>query len=261
MNKTIISAAAAVLCAAAVLTAAPFEESAVLPLRAVKEIHDNGVAKQTLDKGETQLLYCPLTPLAKEAASFSENASDEDPTFVAESLHVVKKSELGQGAADTSLDTVSKIMRSISKMKGMLYFSNSRQKWEVLYSESYMVDDVKSKKAVPDKTEGSADGRTFYCFQDEHTFGDCIYRLDYRQTENEVSVQFTNEQALYYKFIKAVKPGNMKINLVVSDLGDSYAVYMVMHANIRRFSILEKRMHRSLNSRLDAIYKWFTEQF
>jgi hypothetical protein len=229
------------------------------------ELSGKGEIKHTLSEGETALALVPDTPLSKKAASFSEAGSGEDPTFVSESLHLVKKAALGNekagSASDTSLGAVSRIIRSVSKMKGMRYYSYSRKEWDVLYSESYMIEGPDSDKAVPDRTEGPADGLTLYCYQKEHTFGACRYRLDYSQSDREVSVLFTNIEPLYYKIFRAVKPGNMKISLVVTDCGDSYLVYMVLHARIMRFSLLEQRMNNSLNSRLDAIYKWFTAQF
>ncbi len=225
----------------------------------VSQLLSTGELKYTLPKGETQLKYAPHTPLVSKAVSFSDSTSDEDPSFVSESLHIIKKSDLGLG--DISIDTVSKIMRSISKMKGMKYYSHSRESWDELYSESYMVENPDSKTPIADRTEESADGMVAYCYQVEHAFGECVYRLDYNQSDSEVSVQFSNVKPLFYKIIKAVKSDNMKINLVVTDVGDSYLVYMVIHARIKRFSVLEKRMNKSLDSRLDAIYKWFVSQF
>jgi hypothetical protein len=245
---------------------AAYDISTILDSSVVTELKQNGEIKHTLAKGETALLLVPDTPFAKKAVSFNNvNDIKNEPSFISESLHIIKKTELTENSknkgTDTSLDAVSRVLRSISKMKGMMYYSNSRKEWDVLYNESYMIESPDSETAVPDKTDGPADGLILYCYQNEHTFGNCKYRLDYGQSNTEVSVLFTNIEPLYYTVIRAVKTGSMNINLVVSDCGDSYLVYMVIHADIVRFSLLEKRMNNSLNSRLDAIYKWFTMQF
>ena len=237
----------------------------ILDAKLIKELKEKGEVKHTLEKDEKQLALTPDTPIAKKAAVFHGNEKDEDPSFISESLYLVKKSDLivksKKPDPEVSIDEVSRIVRSISKMKGMMYFSNSRQEWDVLYSESYMIEGPDSDTPIPDMLEGSADGLKLYCFQNEHAFGGSKYSLTYNQSESEVSVTFQNLDPLKYTFIRAVKKGNMNINVVVTDCGESFLVYMVIQARILRWSVLEKRMNKSLNARLDAIYKWFTEQF
>ena len=231
----------------------------------VKELTEKGGIKHTLEKGETELTLMPETPFAKMTADFQGGTSEEEPSFISESIYLVKKTNLRSAESTennpVTLDEVSRVLRSISKMKGMEYYSNTQQKWDILYSESYMIENPESKEPIPDMTEGSADGLKLYCFQHEHAFGDSTYELTYHQSGSEVSVKFQNLDDLKYKFVRAVKKGNMNINLVVLDCGDSFAVYMVIQARIIRWSFLEKRMNKSLNARLDAIYKWFTQQF
>src|SRR5574344_1215159 len=228
----------------------------IISASVLKELKEKGGLVHTLEKGDSKLTLVPDTPLARKAVTFL-SSSEGIPSFVSENLHIISKAELlsksKSGNQDASIEVVSKIMRSVSKMKGMVYYSNSKKRWDTLYSESYLIDSPETKKQIPDNLDGSADGLLLYCYQKEHTFGDCIYQLDYSQTENEVSVQFMNLEPLYYMFIRAAKAKNMGINLVVTDCGDSYAVYMVVHADIARISMLENHLVKSMNSRLDAI--------
>ena len=105
------------------------------------------------------------------------------------------------------------------------------------------------------------DGKTYFCLLDDNSFGDGIYQLDYQQTENEVSLCLTNVESLKMAMFKGVKPRYMKINLVVTDIGDAYLVYMVVQARYAKISFLESRIRRSLGARVDAIYNWFKFQF
>ena len=224
---------------------------------------------QVKEKGEihqetTEFSFYPKTALATKAISTWEQ--DEAPNYSAENLYYLKKETLiansaDKAAADTSLDAVAKVIRSISKMKGMQYYSNGDKKWETLYHNAYMVEGEKSKKQIADQTEGNADGKTYYCLLDDNSFGDGIYQLDYHQTQNEVSLCLTNVEALKVAMFKGVKPRFMKINLVVTDMGDAYLVYMVVQAKYAKISFLESRIRRSLAARVDAIYNWFKVQF
>jgi hypothetical protein len=241
--------------------------NSVLSESLFSELKKKGVISRTFNNQENvQLTLTPATPLAGQAVTQWKKDNTENPVFVVENLYMLKKATLAAnrsapGKADTSLAVVSRVIRSISKMQGMQYYSNSDKKWETLYHQSYLIDSVKAKNRIADKTSGSADGLTLYCLQEDNSFGTCIYRLNYSESPQEVSVCFTNEEPLKYGPIKAVKPHNLKINLVVIDNGDYYLVYMLVQAKYMSFPFLEGRLNRSFNARIDAIYKWFTFQF
>ena len=220
--------------------------------------------KGVLHRETTEFSLYPDTELGKKAIITWEK--DEEPNYSAENLYYLKKETLKENSADkpnadTSLETVAKVIRSITKMKGMQYYSNGDKKWETLYHKAYMVEGEKSKKPIADQTEGNADGKTYYCLLDDNSFGDGIYQLDYRQCEKEVSLCLTNVEALKVAMFKGVKPRYMKINLVVTDIGNAYLVYMVVQAKYAQISFLESRIRRSLAARVDAIYNWFKFQF
>ncbi len=213
---------------------------------------------------------CPDTPLSKAAIATWEK--DEKPVYVAENRYRVKKATLVENSADpanadTSLKAVSRVIRSVSKMQGMRYYSNSDKKWAVLYDEAHLIDAPDTRNTIADQTDGSADGQTLYCILKDHTFGKGVYRLNYRETENEVSVCFTNEAPLKVLGITGVKSGYMKINLVVIDnekadpSDQSYTIYMVIQAKYPSISFLENMLRKSFYARLDAIYNWFICQF
>jgi len=235
------------------------EKNMIVP-ELFSEIKEKGMVRQ-----ETKnFSFCPKTVLAQKAISTWEQ--DEEPNYSAENLYYLKKDTLVANSADkenadTSLEAVAKVIRSISKMKGMQYYSNGDKKWETLYHDAYMIEGEKSKKPIADQTEGNADGKTFYCLLDDNSFGDGIYQLDYQQTEGEVSLCLTNVEALKVAMFKGVKPRFMKINLVVTDIGNAYLVYMVVQAKYAKISFLEDRIRRSLAARVDAIYNWFKMQF
>ena len=222
------------------------------------------MAKGMVHQETMDFSFYPKTALAEKATTTWEQ--EEEPNYSAENLYYLKKDTLiansaNKESADTSLDTVAKVIRSISKMKGMQYYSNGDKKWETLYHSAYMIENEKSKKQIADQTEGNADGKTYFCLLDDNSFGDGIYQLDYQQTENEVSLCLTNVESLKMAMFKGVKPRYMKINLVVTDIGDAYLVYMVVQARYAKISFLESRIRRSLGARVDAIYNWFKFQF
>lgn len=216
-----------------------------------------------LSKDEVKLSLVPKTELSELAVK--KWTSDEKPRLTTEKLFYLDKKTLGGNSgidseSELTVEKVSKILRSISTMKGSEYYSNRHKKWEVLYHEAYLVDSKENKNPVQDDTEGSADGKTLFCMQDDNSFGKCYYQLEYRQTEKEVSVYFDNFEPLKFGPITAAKAHNVKINLVAVDEGDYYLVYLLVQASYPRISLFENMMLDSFNSRVDSIYKWFVRE-
>lgn len=208
-----------------------------------------------LNKQKVELSLLPDTELS--GISVNQWNSSEKPRLVSEKLFYLEKDTLGE---NPSVEKVSKVMRSISTMKGTEYYSNRHKKWETLYHDAYLVKSPEKKVRVPDDTEGSAEGKVLYCMQDDNSFGKCYYCLQYHERENEVSVCFDNFESLKFGFITAAKKHNVKINLVVIDEGDHFLVYLIVQAYYPNISFLEDKMIDSFNARVDSIYKWFVGQ-
>ena len=211
-----------------------------------------------LNDQKVELSLLPNSELSKLAVSHWDNS--ENPRLTTEKLFYLKKSSLNDNISDLNIEKVSKIIRSISTMKGTEYYSNRHKKWETLYHDAYLIKSPDEKNKVSDDTEGSADGKILYCMQDDNSFGKCYYSLHYRERKNEVSVCFDNFEPLKFGFITAAKAHNVKINLVVVDEGDYFLVYLIVQAYYPRISVLEDKMIDSFNAREDSIYKWFVVQ-
>ena len=242
------------------------ENKGILKDEILAELEEKGSIKEIFQSSQNfQLTLTPDTEYCRMAAN-SWNLPEE-PNLVSENLFLVKKEELKEKSSSPenvvfSTEKVSQIVRSISKMKGMEYFSNGDQKWETLYHQAYVCKSVKEKDIpLPDVLEGSADGLKIFAFLEDNSFGKSVYSVDYVQNENEVGFFLTNAESWTYAFVKALNPENVKINMVVIDNGDSYIVYMVLFARHKKIPLLGDRIQKSLANRIDAIYNWFKLQF
>lgn len=213
-----------------------------------------------LNDDEVRLSLVPNTELSSHALTHWDNS--EKPRLTTEKLFYLDKKSLGSenSVSSASIEKVSKVIRKISTMKGTEYYSNRHKKWETLYHEAYLVKSPSEKIRIPDDTDGSADGKTLYCMQDDNSFGKCYYELTYKQRTNEVSVCFDNFEPLKFGPITAAKAHHVKINLVVVDEGDHFLVYLMVQAYYPRIALLEDKMIDSFNARVDSIYKWFVAQ-
>ncbi len=224
----------------------------------LEKVKESGELQKVFLNGEEVKLTLVLdTELSKLAVNHWDNK--ENPRLTSEKLFYLDKKTIGR-KENSSIESVSKVIRSISTMKGTEYYSNRHKKWETLYHEAYLVDSPEGKKKIPDDTEGSAEGKILYCMQDDNSFGKCYYRLEYHERANEVSVCFDNFEPLKFGPITAAKAHNVKINLVVVDEGEYFLVYLMVQAYYPRIAMLEEKMIDSFNARVDSIYKWFVAE-
>ena len=234
----------------------------------IKEVKESGKIYHRLDKENSSRYLLPETEFSELTDNHAFGEYSDKVGYAAEALYYVKKSVLVENSSradkenvDTSIEAVSKIVRSISKMKGMEYYSNTRKRWDILYKESYRIENPDLKEPVPDLIEGSSDGKTLYAYQVEHTFGGGIYKIQYNENSKMVVMKMENLSALSYGIIKAVEPGKLRIAINIIDDGDGYFVYIGICADTIKLSVFEKKMNKSFQSRLDAIFKWITLQF
>lgn len=225
-----------------------------------------------LEKGEASCIYSEkdktIVPKFVPQTEYGNNAKDfvfgktdmKKIGFAAEKLYCFKKENI---KTKVNTDTVSKIMRSISKMQGMQYFSRSRKEWNTLYDKAYRVENPNAKKlvAVADLTSGSADGQEIYAFLNDHTFDESVYKISYKQNQNELLMFMENYSTLSYGFVKAVKPGDLKMCVLIIDCGDCFLVYIANYAEFKIPSMMKSRLNNSFEARLEAIYNWFKNQF
>lgn len=229
-----------------------------------------GETLHRLEKGDDKPYLVPQTAFSEEIVDYIFGNYSDKTGYACEALFYVTKDTLieksknpDKSKVDTSVNAVSKIVRSISKMKGMMYYSNTRKRYEVLYKDAYRCDTKVSSSHPPktfDDVEGK-EGNTVYAMLDEHTFGKAYYNIDYRKDTDCVALKMQNETNLSYGIIKAVKPRDFKMAVIAVDAGDGYFFYVAMAADFMQMSFLEGKMNRSFTARIRAVKDFIVEQF
>ncbi len=224
------------------------------------EVKKNGNAERTYFKQpNATLALAPDTKLTNAAKGLW--TSTQKPVFIWEKLYLVPKSQLGTGdVSAVNIDKVSKILRSLSTLEGIQYYS-SKKKMEVLYKEAYCIKGPKDRTRVPDDLSGSADGKVLYCLQNDNSFGKINYKIEYHQNNQELSAIFSNTTGLFVGPVKGISEDNLKISVVTVDCDSEMLVYLLVKANFPSVGFLEDTMKQSLSTRLDALYKWMISKF
>lgn len=231
------------------------------------ELIKNGVVtKISMDNdAKGDLLLVPNTDYAEKIKKNRVTKADKNFPFTYESLYYITKADLLKASNSTKttidINDFSRVLRSVSKMQGMKYYSTTKKKNLVLYEKAYMVDAENSNEKIADKNTGNADGMVAYCMQDDNSFGVNHYKLNYFQKETSMLCFFTSTDTMGMGPVKAINPGNLKISIFVEDCGEDVVLYLSTDLDSIKFPGIKGQIEDSMTSRMDAIYKWFLEQF
>lgn len=255
------------LIASMLLTSSAFADQADIKKLVNSKYYDdlikNGSVKIFHKTNEMDLVLLPSTVYKSKIKVGRIEKTNK--AFLFESLFYLKKDDLIKtgktGDKNLDISDVSRIMRSISTMQGITYYSNSKKKDRILYDKAYTISDPSSKTAIADKNTGNADGKELYCLLNDASFGITRYKLNYSQCDKELYTTFTTTDAFGLGLITGIKPGDLRINILVIDCGDSFLLYLAPDANCIDFPGIDKKIQDSLIARMDSIYKWFIKQF
>jgi len=231
----------------------------IIPVSFVKELVEKGeLSNSAYRQKGVSALYLPNTQLAKEANLFW--TGEEAPFFI-ETLYLYKKPAAKQGEAGKETQSISGILRSLSHLQGIEYYSTSRKKMRTLYEKSYVVESIQKKERIADPISGSADGVTLTVVQKDLTFGEYTYEYKYRQNDDSVAFFSRNIEPMNYSIIKMIDKDNLHVALVVQDLGDYLLIYGVTRVSFLALPGLEDKINASFSTRAEAIYKWFINEY
>ena len=182
-----------------------------------------------------------------------EKSPIKRPLFTLEVLYFLKKTQKAKGR------DLSKILRSISNLKGLQYYSPSRKKKRLLYKDSFVVEKKETKngkfeyvKANDPLTE-TMDGLSVLVSQEDLTFGKNIYKYDYFQDNYGMGLMLENISPLYYSLFKAIDEKELNSCVIFHDVGDYLLIYASTKANFAKLYGIEKKIKSSFSSRLDAL--------
>ena len=200
----------------------------------------------------------PSTTLGTEAVGFWAGKA---PAFFVETLYLYKKKPGTETAPGGDIPRISVILRSLSKLEGIEYYSTSRKKMRTLYSKSYTIDNSNGRRRIADQTSGSADGLSVLALQKDLTFGEYIYRYSYRENADSVAFFSQNAEPMNYTVVKVLDTGRLRVSLIVQDFGDFLLVYGLTRADFPAVPAIEGHLNSSFTTRAEAVYKWFIREY
>ncbi len=225
----------------------------------------SGIVADYRDNGSDKLLLIPESVYSEKIKSNMIAKTPKNYPYTYEGLYLLNKKDLlakgSSGKTTINIDDVSKVVRSVSKMQGMKYFSTTKKKECVLYEKAYMIAGPGNTTKIADQNTGNADGQISYCLQDDNSFGVNTYKLSYYQKEDTLLCRFEILDKMGIGPFNAIYPGKMVINILVIDCGEDLLLYLNTDLDSIKFPGIKGQITDSMSSRMDAVYKWFITQF
>ena len=148
---------------------------------------------------------------------------------------------------------------ALSTLTGIKYYSENRKNMRIFYESSRVIDGPDSKRPVPDPVFALPQpSLTIYAQQKDGTFGDNIYRYDYRAIADAFFVSQENITALKVGIIQAIGKNRLRSIIAVIDCGDCLLIYVASMAKTATVFGMGERIGVSFSNRAEAVLKWFT---
>lgn len=155
------------------------------------------------------------------------------------------------------------ILRSVSTMEGLEYYSASDEEMQVFYHESYAVAGPDGDTRVPDPVVDTIPRESeVWAFQRDGSFGRNVQHLQYAVRDDSFLVSIQNETTMVYTIVPLVRPGNLRTFLLVTpdpERGE-LTFYGNLAVRVPAMFGMQDRARDSFYNRIVALHDWFTEQ-
>lgn len=234
--------------------------SSLLPRQRIEDIRsseENGI-NRFFTSGEK----ADLSPASALSAEVQEKAYSIEYSVGVESLFLIPNEKIASRLLSLSREDylleLYTILRSISTLEGIEYYSASRDRMRLLFEESWVIESPENPARLPDPIDSSIPDRdTLYIHQKDLTFGKSMSRVVYRHEANALSMSITNETTMRYMFFPLLKEGNMSMQMLILPVEEGIVFYGLSTVDVMDLKVFHDKMRASFTNRLIALKDWF----
>ena len=152
------------------------------------------------------------------------------------------------------------ILRSVSTLEGLEYYSASRGKMRLLFEESRAVADAgRPRDVLADPLVKSIPAEdSIILHQKDKTFASNRSTMRFRAEGEAFAAEIVNITPMRYKgLIRVADPGNMQTHLIVVPVREGIVIYGTMAARTRDVRAFLERARNSFTNRVIALTGWY----
>ena len=194
---------------------------------------------------------------------FEEIRRGLDPSIMVETLLQYKKPQNAGSAVWSESERLGLFNQALalSTLAGIQYYSASRKAMRTFYETSWVISGADNKEIVPDPVCAAVPpSLILYARQKDLTFGDNIYRYEYRSFADAFVLIQENLTTMSAGIIPAVGKNKLRSFMAVYDCGDSLLIYAASMAKTVSLPGMGERIGNSFTNRAQAIVKWYMDK-
>ncbi len=235
----------------------------IIPSEIYEQVISEGAYKQFNQDNDNDyhvLPDCEYSDLIR-----SNRVPSDGTKMIAEQVYVVKKADLKKTRSyengEPDIKDAAEVFTSLSKMKDVVYYSNTRRKDMLLYKIVSYIESLENPVEKKDLKLREADGVTDYFQMHDASFGLNHFSVKYHQNDNTLYVNVMNLDDMGFAGVKGVRAKDLIINYLIIDCGDNFVLYLGTDIKVMKVPGMKTKITKSYNARLTAIYNWFKLQF
>lgn len=207
-----------------------------------------------------------LNPFPSTTNAIRNRASAQNPDI---SMEVLLALPITQELAALGTDRLDlflyNVLHRFSSMKGIEYWSASRQRMRIFYEESSVVDQAPPHAVLPDPVHQSILLREQLVIrQKDSSFGDNRYSVEIGSWKEDgdlgILVRMTNLTTMWYGIFAVAEPGGVSTEVVVRRSADHILFYATTALRVPGLPGLRDKARESFFNRIIALYTWFASQ-
>ena len=204
-----------------------------------------------------------LLPRHEELANIvAEIQGSLEPNMLVEALSLYRKTgHLASAEWSKAGQTLLNQLTALSTLAGIQYYSASRNAMRTFYESSFVIDGPSGKEPLPDPVYDTLpEPFSLYARQKDLTFGENVYRYDYRYGDGALFLVQENLTAMTAGIIRAIGKNKFRTVIAVIDTDDSLLIYTAAMAKTVSLPGMGDRIGRSFTNRIIAILRWFNDR-
>ena len=186
----------------------------------------------------------------------TDTLSRERPNVISEQI-LLLRTHIG---ARERLDLYNSLRR-VSTLSHIQYHNERKDTWHELFEQSYAVDGPRERHQIEDPVVARIpDDDSVWALQVLPPFGTVLSEYRYRADGEAFLFSGTNEDPLFYRNVRVVRPGNMTTFILVVPGDDFLLVYGLGGVRaFMMFGLLDDRIEAAFSGRTEGLFRWYDD--
>lgn len=153
------------------------------------------------------------------------------------------------------------IFNSISTLQGIDYWSNSRQKYRTLFTESWLIDNLEEQNKISDPfDEIIPEKKVLYAHQKDKTFGNNESEITYLYKDDSINMNILNKTDMWYAIVKVLDKEKLSIDLLLVPTSSGLLYYGVITSKTIKIGPIMEKASNSFYYRIVAFNDWLVKR-